>query len=112
MANLDIVRKIVQAELAARVDVLLQRSHAELERLPACEPILVRHHGVEITFTTYRDVLDDGLIQIIMHASTLQRRTLFSKANMVLAKGFRMTRDRHIQDVPDRDLYESRQPAV
>ena len=110
--NPDTVWTTIQAALATQVDALLQRSYSELERLPACEPIGGRHNGIDITFTTYRDVLEDGAIQIIVHASTSVRRAFFFRANMLLAQGFRLSRDGRVQDVPDRDLYEFRQPAV
>jgi|SRR6266496_5221791 hypothetical protein len=98
--------KVTPAEVWAiakeRVQSLRARSFSELCALPSHESEVVRVGDQEVSVCTYRDMLPDGRVRIVVQAY----RYRFLGAGTMTADGFIMSPDGAVSDVPEKMMYE------
>jgi acylphosphatase len=92
----------VRAIASSKLDRLRQMSHAILAALPPCTSEVTQLEDQEVNTATWRDLLPDGRVRIVVQA---YRYRLLETGTMA-AVGFTVSSDGVASDLQPEDLYE------
>jgi hypothetical protein len=95
-----------QAEMQQRIEGLCCLQYHDLCELPSWQVDQSTCEGVEVHYTTYRETLPDGRVQIVVQACTSGGKFLFIKFSRVAAEGFRTAASGAIEPMLESDLYD------
>lgn len=95
----------IQMEMSSRLNRLRTSTYDDLKALPDSRNETVAICGEEVVFTTYRDLIDNEELEIVLQASRLQKDSMLAKRGQVAAEGFRITPNGKILPLPEGTIY-------
>jgi hypothetical protein len=83
----------VLSEFASRLNKLRETPYSKLRALPESVGDSVTIDDRDITFTTYRKIVENDDLEIVLHISIPLRDLVFTKVDRVFADGFLIAPD-------------------
>lgn len=101
----EIESPLILKEISSRLSELKKLSFARLKELPEISSDSTRIGESEVTFTTYRDIEENGNLEIVVQASVKQGDGVILKHKQVSADGFGVSSDGEVHVLSKDTLY-------